>query len=176
MATGLERFGGGILLIQSGNDYTAREFDEYCRADPRWRRLVGQPRLFRVNVEGADHTFSRSTHQQAADAVGRSRSGATNLLRLLQLAKPAQDMLMAGDIEMGHARALLAIKDPKVQVQLADEAVRQALSVRALEELARQHAVGLPGAAPAAKKKDPKQIKAAWLKEIEETLRKEMAI
>jgi ParB family chromosome partitioning protein len=49
------------------------------------------------------------THQQAADAVGRSRSGATNLLRLLQLAKPAQDMLMAGDIEMGHARALLPL-------------------------------------------------------------------
>jgi ParB family chromosome partitioning protein len=47
------------------------------------------------------------THQQAADAVGRSRSAASNLLRLLQLAKPAQDMLMAGDIEMGHARALL---------------------------------------------------------------------
>jgi ParB family chromosome partitioning protein len=49
------------------------------------------------------------THQQAADAVGRSRSGASNLLRLLQLAKPAQDMLMAGDIEMGHARALLPL-------------------------------------------------------------------
>ena len=49
------------------------------------------------------------THQQAADAVGRSRSAATNLLRLLHLAKPAQDMLMAGDIEMGHARALLPL-------------------------------------------------------------------
>jgi ParB family chromosome partitioning protein len=49
------------------------------------------------------------THQQAADAVGRSRSAASNLLRLLQLAKPAQDMLMAGDIEMGHARALLPL-------------------------------------------------------------------
>jgi ParB family transcriptional regulator, chromosome partitioning protein len=49
------------------------------------------------------------THQEAADAVGRSRSAATNLLRLLQLAKPAQDMLMAGDIEMGHARALLPL-------------------------------------------------------------------
>lgn len=49
------------------------------------------------------------THQQAADALGRSRSAATNLLRLLQLAKPVQDMLMAGDIEMGHARALLAL-------------------------------------------------------------------
>ena len=48
-------------------------------------------------------------HQEAADAVGRSRSAASNLLRLLQLAKPAQDMLMAGDIEMGHARALLPL-------------------------------------------------------------------
>jgi ParB family chromosome partitioning protein len=49
------------------------------------------------------------THQQAADALGRSRSAATNLLRLLQLAKPVQDMLMAGDIEMGHARAVLPL-------------------------------------------------------------------
>lgn len=71
---------------------------------------------------------------------------------------------------MGHARALLSIKDAKLQVKLADEAIRQSLSVRALEELARQHAVGLPTAASPAKKKDPQQIKAAWLKEIEETL------
>ena len=49
------------------------------------------------------------THQQAADAVGRSRPAAFNLLRLLQLAKPVQDMLMAGDIEMGHARAVLPL-------------------------------------------------------------------
>jgi ParB-like chromosome segregation protein Spo0J len=48
------------------------------------------------------------THEQAAQAVGRSRSAASNLLRLLQLADPVQGMLMAGDLDMGHARALLA--------------------------------------------------------------------
>ncbi len=72
------------------------------------------------------------THQQAADAVGRSRSAATNLLRLLQLAKPAQDLLMAGDIEMGHARALLAV--PKTeQGRLAAEVADKGYSVRDTE-------------------------------------------
>ena len=74
------------------------------------------------------------THQQAADALGRSRSAATNLLRLLQLAKPAQDMLMAGDIEMGHARALLAL--PKAeQGRLAAVVVEKSYSVRDTERL-----------------------------------------
>lgn len=74
------------------------------------------------------------THQQAADAVGRSRSAATNLLRLLQLAKPAQDLLMAGDIEMGHARAILAA--PKNdQGRLAAEIADKGYSVRQTERL-----------------------------------------
>lgn len=73
------------------------------------------------------------THQQAADAVGRSRSAASNLLRLLQLAKPAQDLLMAGDIEMGHARALLAV--PKTeQGRLAAEIADKGYSVRETEK------------------------------------------
>lgn len=74
------------------------------------------------------------THQEAADALGRSRSAATNLLRLLQLAKPAQDMLMAGDIEMGHARALLAL--PKSdQGRIAAAVVEKSYSVRETERL-----------------------------------------
>ncbi|MDP1605310.1 MAG: ParB/RepB/Spo0J family partition protein [Rhodocyclaceae bacterium] len=72
------------------------------------------------------------THQQAADAVGRSRSAATNLLRLLQLAKPAQDLLMAGDIEMGHARALLAMPKSE-QGRLAAEIADKGYSVRETE-------------------------------------------
>lgn len=73
------------------------------------------------------------THQQAADAVGRSRSAASNLLRLLQLAKPAQDLLMAGDIEMGHARAILAA--PKTeQGRLAAEVADKGYSVRETEK------------------------------------------
>lgn len=74
------------------------------------------------------------THQQAADAVGRSRSAASNLLRLLQLAKPAQDMLMAKDIEMGHARALLAL--PKTeQGRVAAQVVERGWSVRETEKM-----------------------------------------
>jgi ParB family chromosome partitioning protein len=72
------------------------------------------------------------THQQAADAVGRSRSAASNLLRLLQLAKPAQDMLMVGDIEMGHARALLPLPKSE-QGRLASIVVEKAWSVRETE-------------------------------------------
>ncbi|HEY3431414.1 MAG TPA: ParB/RepB/Spo0J family partition protein [Rhodocyclaceae bacterium] len=74
------------------------------------------------------------THQQAADAVGRSRPAASNLLRLLQLAKPAQDMLMAGDIEMGHARALLPL--PKAeQGRIASLVVDKGFSVRETERI-----------------------------------------
>lgn len=72
------------------------------------------------------------THQQAAEAVGRSRSAASNLLRLLQLAKPAQDMLMAGDIEMGHARALLPLSKSE-QGRLASAVVEKGWSVRETE-------------------------------------------
>ena len=74
------------------------------------------------------------THQQAADAVGRSRSAASNLLRLLQLAKPAQDMLMAGDIEMGHARALLPLSKGE-QGRIAAMVADKGFSVRETERL-----------------------------------------
>ena len=74
------------------------------------------------------------THQQAADAVGRSRSAASNLLRLLQLAKPAQDMLMAGDIEMGHARSLLPLSRSE-QGRIAALVADKGYSVRETERL-----------------------------------------
>ncbi len=74
------------------------------------------------------------THQQAADAVGRSRPATSNLLRLLQLAKPAQDMLMAGDIEMGHARALLPLPKSE-QGRVAARIVDRGFSVREAERL-----------------------------------------
>ena len=75
------------------------------------------------------------THEQAAQAVGRSRSAVTNLLRLLQLPKPVQDMLHAGEIDMGHARALLPL-DAAKQLQAAREIKDKGLSVRATETLA----------------------------------------
>jgi ParB family chromosome partitioning protein len=74
------------------------------------------------------------THEQAASAVGRSRSAVSNLLRLMNLALPVQTMLMAGDIDMGHARALLAV-DAAAQITLANQVVAKRLSVRETEKL-----------------------------------------
>ncbi|MCP5278820.1 MAG: ParB/RepB/Spo0J family partition protein [Thiobacillus sp.] len=75
------------------------------------------------------------THQTAAESVGRSRVAVTNLLRLLQLAKPVQSLLMGGDLDMGHARALLPLTHAK-QVDAAHEIARRGLSVREAERLA----------------------------------------
>src|SRR5690554_71294 len=74
------------------------------------------------------------THEQAAQAIGRSRSATSNLLRLLNLAEPVQTMLLAGDIDMGHARALLAV-DPAKQIMLANEVVAKGMSVKETEKL-----------------------------------------
>lgn len=77
------------------------------------------------------------THDLAAQAVGRSRSAVTNLLRLLNLSKAVQDLLMQGKIEMGHARALLAVSGPR-QAELAQQIISRNLSVRETEQLVGQ--------------------------------------
>jgi ParB family chromosome partitioning protein len=77
------------------------------------------------------------THDIAAQAVGRSRSAVTNLLRLLNLSKAVQDLLMQGKIEMGHARALLAVSGPR-QAELAQQIISRNLSVRETEQLVGQ--------------------------------------
>ena len=77
----------------------------------------------------------RMTHEQAADAIGRSRSATTNLLRLLKLAKPVQTMLMEGALDMGHARALLPL-DGARQIEAANRIAARGLSVRESEALA----------------------------------------
>jgi len=95
------------------------------------------------------------THEQAAGAVGRSRSAVSNLLRLLNLAVPLQTMLMAGDIDMGHARALLAV-DGATQITLANQVVAKRLSVRETEKLVTRAAAepdGRADNAPARKEK-----------------------
>lgn len=74
------------------------------------------------------------THQEAADAVGRSRTATTNLLRLLSLEKPVKQLLMDGRIDMGHARALLAL-DGARQTELARKVDREGRSVRETEQL-----------------------------------------
>jgi ParB family chromosome partitioning protein len=75
------------------------------------------------------------THDKAAQAVGKSRSAVSNLLRLIQLAKPVQQMLAKGDIDMGHARALLPL-EAAAQVSLAQKIMIQKLSVREAEQMA----------------------------------------
>jgi ParB family chromosome partitioning protein len=77
------------------------------------------------------------THELAAQAVGRSRSAASNLLRLLNLADPVQIMLMAGDIDMGHARALLAL-DRATQITAANQIAAKKMSVREAESLVKK--------------------------------------
>lgn len=77
------------------------------------------------------------THEQAAKAVGRSRSAASNLLRLLNLVDPVQTMLMAGDLDMGHARALLGLENA-AQITAANQIVGRKLSVREAEALVRK--------------------------------------
>jgi ParB family chromosome partitioning protein len=78
------------------------------------------------------------THQDAADAIGRSRAAVTNLLRLLELGEEARALLRSGALEMGHARALLAITDGRMQAEVAALVAKKELSVRETEALVRR--------------------------------------
>jgi ParB family chromosome partitioning protein len=104
------------------------------------------------------------THEDAAQAVGRSRSAASNLLRLLNLADAVQTMLMAGDLDMGHARALLSL-DKAAQITAANQISAKKLSVREAESLAKK--IGAEFALVAQK---PKKEKHRDLKRVEEEL------
>ena len=86
------------------------------------------------------------THQQAADAVGRSRAAVSNLLRLLELAPAVAMMVEKRQLEMGHARALLGVANRQQQVHLAEQVAREGLSVRATEALVRK--LSTPADAP----------------------------
>jgi ParB family chromosome partitioning protein len=95
------------------------------------------------------------THEQAATAIGRSRSATSNLLRLINLATPLQTMLLAGDIDMGHARALLAV-DSATQIQLANQIIAKRLSVREAEKLVARAATE---ASPKVKQSDKNNLR-----------------
>jgi ParB family transcriptional regulator, chromosome partitioning protein len=110
------------------------------------------------------------THEQAAAAVGRSRSAVSNLLRLINLAAPVQTMLMAGDIDMGHARALLAV-DSAHQITLATHVIAKRLSVRETEKLVARAIDEQASPAPAARAKD----KAGDIVRLEEELSDRLA-
>jgi ParB family chromosome partitioning protein len=109
------------------------------------------------------------THEQAAQAVGRSRSAASNLLRLLNLTPPVQQMLMAGDLDMGHARALLGL-DAGAQVAAATEIVSKKLSVREAEKLVTRAQAGLPTSGRQAPLLRMKKEKSRDLVRLEEQL------
>lgn len=96
------------------------------------------------------------THQEAAEAVSRSRAAVSNLLRLLELTREVQDLVRKGALEMGHARALLALKGP-AQNDAARRVVDRGLTVRDTELLVRRRVQELQGAPRAAKehKADP---------------------
>lgn len=104
------------------------------------------------------------THEQAALAVGRSRSAGSNLLRLLNLAEPVQTMLMAGDVDMGHARALLAL-DRATQITAANQVVAKKMSVREAEGLVKKLAAEF-----ALTPQKPKKEKSRDIKRVEEEL------
>jgi ParB family chromosome partitioning protein len=104
------------------------------------------------------------THEQAAQAVGRSRSAASNLLRLLNLADPVQTMLMAGDLDMGHARALLAL-ERAAQITAANQIAQKKLSVREAESLVKKLSAEFDLVSP-----KPKKEKSRDLKRVEEEL------
>ena len=89
------------------------------------------------------------THESAAQAVGRSRAAVTNLLRLLDLAKPVQEMVMDAKLDMGHGRALLALAKSK-QIELAHQIVARQLSVRETERMVK-HELAPPKTGSAAK-------------------------
>ena len=90
------------------------------------------------------------THQEAADAIGRSRSAASNLLRLLHLAKPVQEWLFSGELDMGHARALLPLAKPE-QGRLAAQIVQKGLSVRETEKMVQRELNPLKAKTPVRK-------------------------
>ncbi|RYF17518.1 MAG: ParB/RepB/Spo0J family partition protein [Comamonadaceae bacterium] len=104
------------------------------------------------------------THEQAAQAVGRSRSAASNLLRLLNLADPVQTMLMAGDIDMGHARALLSL-ERAAQITAANQIAQKKLSVREAESLVRKIGAEFSLTSP-----KPAKEKSRDLRRVEEEL------
>jgi ParB family chromosome partitioning protein len=104
------------------------------------------------------------THEQAAQAVGRSRSAASNLLRLLNLADPVQTLLMAGDLDMGHARALLSL-ERAAQITAANQITAKKLSVREAESLVKKLSAEFVLVSP-----KPKKEKSRDLRRVEEEL------
>ena len=112
------------------------------------------------------------THQQIADAVGKDRSTITNLLRILTLPEPVQQLLAGGRLSAGHARALLGLSDLEEVQRLADEVVRNELSVRQTEDRVRASHGASASSAPRRRRQDEETRPDPAAKRIEDDLRR----
>jgi len=115
------------------------------------------------------------THEQAAQAIGRSRSATTNLLRLLQLAAPVQELLMNGQIDMGHARALLSLQATD-QMRLGQEIAARTLSVRDAERLVQRASATRPSGTGATKVRAPNRDLERLEEQLSDTLATRVSI
>jgi ParB family transcriptional regulator, chromosome partitioning protein len=113
------------------------------------------------------------THQKAAEAVGRSRAAVSNLLRLLELCEEVKTHVEHRALEMGHARALLGLPEPKAQAAAAREVIAKGLSVRETEKLVKRlQSPSAKPAAPASRDPDIRRLEA----EIAEKLGAQVAV
>lgn len=114
----------------------------------------------------------KATQEQVAKQVGFERSTVANFLRLLDLPEPVQKHVSRGTLSMGHARSLLSLPDPDAMNQTAELAIKQGLSVRALEAKVKELMASLAEATGVDTGKAPKAKKArpVWLNELEESL------
>jgi len=114
------------------------------------------------------------SHDQVAQRVGLERSTISNLLRLLGLSESVRDLVRQDLLSMGQARAVASLNDSKAQEALAARAVREGLSVRAVEQLARQLAGGGAAASPSPSSVGPTPARPAYLRDLEKQLAEQL--
>ncbi len=121
-----------------------------------------------IDVARAYHTLlteCKLTQEQVSRRVGKERSTVANFLRLLKLPEPIQQSLVKGEINMGHGRALVAIEDRSLQMEIWEKAVKNNLSVREVERLAQK------GTKPGKKVQEKSDEKPYFIVEAEDKLR-----
>ncbi|MEO5343554.1 MAG: ParB/RepB/Spo0J family partition protein [Gammaproteobacteria bacterium SHHR-1] len=139
LIAGERRWRASQLAGKSQIPVVIREVDDQAAMAMGLIENIQRQDLNAVEEAGALHRLLNEfglTHQQVADAVGKSRSAVSNLLRLLELSEEVKGLIEGHQLEMGHARALLPLS-PQMQTQAAQEVVSKGLSVRQTEELSR---------------------------------------
>ena len=115
-------------VVRGGSRRAAPRARPYRERSARGLNAIEEAQAYRILVDDLG-----LTHDEIAERVGKQRTSVSNALRLLSLPKKVQDMVRAGELSMGHARALLSLNDPKAILELAQRAVQQLLSVREVE-------------------------------------------